>query len=405
MGSPIVADIREQMEVIRRGVVEIISEEELVEKLRRGKPLRIKAGFDPTAPDLHLGHTVLLQKLKQFQDLGHQVIFLIGDFTAMIGDPSGRNETRPALSAGDVKKNVRTYQEQVFKVLDPNKTQVKFNSEWLGPMSAMQFAELGAKQTVARMLERDDFKKRFKEEKDISLLEFYYPLIQAYDSVILDADVELGGTDQKFNLLMGRTVQRRYEKESQVVMTLPLLVGTDGVQKMSKSYGNYIGINEPASEIVGKVMSVSDELMWTYYELLSDLSSAKIQALREAVSRGTEHPKEAKQRLAVEIAARFQGKKAAEEAAREFENVFRNKGLPDDVECVRLCGEGGKKLVVDLLTELEMAPSKTEARRLIRQGAVTIDDRRITEIEFELESTGEHLLKVGKRRFKKVRFH
>jgi len=397
-------DISEALKIIKRGTVELISEEELVKKLSKGKPLRIKAGFDPTAPDLHLGHTVLLQKLKQFQDLGHQVIFLVGDFTAMIGDPTGVSETRKPLTSEQVKENAKTYEEQVFKVLDRKKTEVRFNSEWLNPMSALQFAELGSKQTVARMLERDDFKKRFKEEKDISILEFYYPLIQAYDSIQLKADVELGGTDQKFNLLMGRTLQRRYGQESQVVMTLPLLIGTDGVQKMSKSYGNVIGITEPAREIFGKIMSLSDDVMWSYYELLSDLSQEAIRRLRDAVAGGEQHPMKVKKNLAFEIARRFHGEAAAKGAEEEFETIFGKKGLPNEIEEVRLPADGKKRALVDLLAELKLASSKTEARRLIQQSAVLVDDKKVTQVDTSLESTGQYLIKVGKRRFKRVSF-
>lgn len=398
-------DIESQLEVIKRGAVEIISEDELAGKLRRGKPLRVKAGFDPTTPDLHLGHTVLLQKLKQFQQLGHTVIFLIGDFTAMIGDPSGRSETRPPLSEDDVKKNVRTYEEQAFKILDPKKTQVVFNSAWMSRLSSKEMIHLASLQTVARMLERDDFEKRYKKGEAIAIHEFLYPLLQGYDSVQLNADIEIGGTDQKFNLLVGRGLQRDWSQEPQVVMTLPLLVGTDGVQKMSKSYGNVIGITEPAREIIGKVMSLSDSVKWSYYELLSDLRSDDLDSLRQAVAGGREHPKEVKMRLAIEIATRFCGKEAAENAAREFDHVFKNKGLPDNIESVRLQADGKKRLLVDLISELEMAFSKTEARRLIRQGAVTVNEKRVDGIEFEIGPTGEYLVKVGKRRYKRIQFY
>lgn len=397
-------DVTSQLTVLKRGAVELLSEAELVEKLRRGKSLRIKAGFDPTAPDLHLGHTVLLQKLKQFQELGHQVIFLIGDFTAMIGDPSGRNETRPSLSEADIKKNVKTYEEQVFKILDPKKTQVVFNSAWMEKISSKELLQLASRQTVARMLERDDFERRYKKGESIAIHEFLYPLLQGYDSVQIRSDVEIGGTDQKFNLLVGRELQRHYGQEPQVVLTLPLLIGTDGIQKMSKSYGNTIGITEPAQEIFGKVMSLSDDLMWSYFELLSDLPSEEIKSLRKAVHDEVEHPKAVKMRLAREITARFHGGAQAEQAQSEFENIFKNKGLPDNIEILRMPCGGENRLLVDLMMDAELAPSKTEARRLIRQGAVSVNDKRVEEIEERLQSSGEYLLKVGKRRFKKLLF-
>ncbi len=400
----VVVDIEEQLKILKRGAVEVIQETEIVEKLKRGRPLRVKAGFDPTAPDLHLGHTVLLQKLKQFQNLGHHVIFLIGDFTGMIGDPTGVSETRKTLTPEQVKENAKTYEQQVFKILDREKTEVRFNSEWLSQMSVLQFAELGSKQTVARMLERDDFKKRFKEEKDISIIEFYYPLIQAYDSVHLKADVELGGTDQKFNLLMGRTLQRRYGQESQIVMTLPLLVGLDGTQKMSKSYGNFIGIQEPPGEIFGKVMSISDALMWSYYELLSDLGMEDIRSLKMEVDSERQHPKDVKMRLAREIVSRFYGASAAESAASQFENIFKNKGLPDNVEIIELRDREDSPLLVDVLLKAELVPSKSEARRLIKQGGVIVDDKKVEAPDYQLVPGGEHILRVGKRRFLKVKF-
>ncbi len=397
--------VEQQLALIKRGTVEIVSEEELLQKLRKGKPLRIKAGFDPTAPDLHLGHTVLLQKLKQFQDLGHQVIFLIGDFTARIGDPSGRSETRPMLSEDQIQANAQTYLKQASKILDTKRAQVHRNSEWLSKMSALEFAALGAKQTVARMLERDDFKKRMRAGEDVTLLEFYYPLMQAQDSVVLKADVEIGGTDQLFNLLMGRTIQKRSGQEPQIVMTLPLLVGTDGVQKMSKSFGNVIGITDPPDEMFGKVMSLSDESMWTYYELLSTKGLEEIGCLKEAVSSGQAHPKGVKAALAEEITARFHGTSLASMASEEFERVFGRKEKPSDIEEVSLPSGSGKRPLVDLMAELELAPSKSEARRLIRQSAVTINDRKVTDLESSLGPTGEYLLKVGKRRYKRVRFY
>lgn len=391
-------DIKNQLDIIKRGAVEIISEGELIEKLKRGKPLRVKAGFDPTAPDLHLGHTVLLQKMKQFQELGHHVIFLIGDFTARIGDPSGRSEVRPQLSENEIAKNVKTYEGQVFKVLDKKKTEVRFNSEWLGKMSVIEFAQLGTKQTVARMLERDDFKKRYEEGNDISILEFYYPLMQAQDSVVLKADIELGGNDQKFNLLMGRTIQKRSGVEEQVVLTMPLLVGTDGVKKMSKSYGNYIGITDEPKEMFGKLMSISDVLMWQYYELLSDKTIEEISQLKNDVSTAELHPKAAKVSLAKEIVARYHNAKKATEAAEEFDRMFSKKELPDEVP------EHRTKLnsLVDIIFEAKLAGSKSEARRLVTQGGVSVDDKRILDINTKLTAGGEYILKVGKRKFCKV---
>lgn len=392
------------LEILKRGTVEMIREEELVQKLAKGKPLRVKAGFDPTAPDLHLGHTVLLQKMKQFQDLGHQVIFLIGDFTGMIGDPTGVSETRKVLSQEQVEQNAGTYEKQVFKILDRSKTEVRFNSEWLGRMTAREFAALGSKHTVARMLERDDFKKRFKGNQDISILEFYYPLIQGYDSVVLEADIELGGTDQKFNLLMGRTMQSRYGKEPQVVMTIPLLLGTDGVQKMSKSYGNYIGITESAKEMVGKIMSLSDTTMWTYFELLSDKDLGEIAQLKKDVEGNIAHPKEVKKQLAFEIAKRFHGEAKAQDGIQEFAKVFENRGVPTEIEEAVLPGGNGLKSLVDLLLEHGLVESKSDARRLIQQKAVTVNDKKVETPDASIPMEGEYLIRVGKRRFKRLKF-
>lgn len=397
-----VHQIEESLTLLKRGVVEVLSEPELVEKIKKGKPLRVKAGFDPTAPDLHLGHTVLLQKLKQFQDLGHQVIFLIGDFTAMIGDPSGRSETRPSLSEADIKRNVRTYEEQVFKILDPKRTQTVFNSAWMDKLSTRELIQLASKQTVARMLERDDFEKRYRKGEAIAIHEFLYPLLQGYDSVQIRADVEIGGTDQKFNLLVGRELQRHFGQEPQIVMTMPLLIGIDGSQKMSKSYGNYIGITEPAKEIFGKIMSLSDDLMWSYYELLSERTVAELNSLKEGVVSGREHPKVIKMKLAHEMVARFYGETQAGAAQVEFENIFKNRGLPDNVEVFRLVPNASGYLLVDLMVQRGLVPSKTEARRMIRQGAVSLNERRIEDIELSLVDFGEYLLKVGKRRFLKI---
>jgi tyrosyl-tRNA synthetase len=384
----------QQTKLLLRGVVEVIQEKELMDKLDLKRPLRIKAGFDPTAPDLHLGHTVLLHKLRQFQDLGHDVIFLIGDFTGMIGDPSGVTETRRPLTEEDVRKNAKTYERQVFKILDRARTRVRFNSEWLGRMSAIEFARLGSKVTVARMLERDDFTKRFQEQKDISILEFYYPLLQGYDSVELRADVELGGTDQKFNLLMGRTLQRRYGQEEQVVMTLPLLEGTDGVRKMSKSYGNYIALEDPPSEMFGKIMSISDVLMVRYYELLTDHDLDAIRAM---------HPMEAKLKLAEELVGHYHSKEAASRAHQEFDQKFRKKMfVGDTIKLSDSATVAARTDIVHVLVESKLVKSKSEARRLIQQGAVDIDGQRITDINYTLARGKTYQIKVGKKQFVSV---
>ena len=387
---------REQIELLRRGAVEILLEEELVKKLERGTPLKIKAGFDPTAPDLHLGHTVLLQKMKQFQELGHEVIFLIGDFTGLIGDPTGRSETRKPLTREVVEKNAATYKEQVFKILDPNKTIVDFNSRWMGKMDAVGLIELAAKQTVARMLEREDFKTRYQNQQSITIHEFLYPLIQGYDSVALKADVELGGTDQRFNLLVGRELQRESGQEPQVVLTMPLLEGTDGVNKMSKSLGNYIGINEPPEDIFGKMMSISDELMWRYAELLSDRPLPEIQRIKNDVGAGTAHPMEFKKNLAQEIVARFHGNAAAEAAREYFETRFQKRQVPKNIrtqfsppERVGIC---------QLLVDLKFARSKREARGLVAQGAVRVDGQAVSDINFEFQRKLHRLVEVGKMR-------
>ena len=399
-------DITAQLSIIKRGAVELISEEELLEKLKKsiktGKPLRIKAGFDPTAPDLHLGHTVLIQKLKQFQELGHHIIFLIGDFTGMIGDPTGRSETRKPLTREEVFKNAETYKKQIFKMLNPEKTQIVFNSEWFANMNVLEVVKLGSMQTVARMLEREDFKKRFHNQQDITILEFYYPLFQAYDSVYLKADVELGGADQLFNLLMGRTLQKKMGQEPQVVITMPLLEGTDGVQKMSKSLGNYIGITESPGEIFGKIMSVSDDLMVKYYELLSSLSNTELEELKQGLKNGTAHPRDAKVRLAKEITARFHGTDAAIKAASEFDKIFKSKGIPEDIEEKTITIQTDDIGVIDLLKATALAPSTSEARRLIQQGGVSIDGTKISDINLRFPAHKDYLLQVGKRRFAKV---
>lgn len=401
--------VAEQLEIIKRGTVEILPEEELRERLERslktGAPLKVKAGFDPTAPDLHLGHTVLLEKMKHFQQLGHEVIFLIGDFTAMIGDPSGQSETRPALTEEEVRKNAETYQRQLFKILDPEKTRIVFNSQWMGRMSARELVELAGKYTVARMLERDDFHRRLSQELPISIHEFLYPLIQGYDSVALEADVELGGTDQKFNLLVGRELMRNFGLAPQVIITTPLLEGLDGVAKMSKSLGNYVGIEEPPAEIFGKLMSISDPLMMRYYELVSELSLEELSHLKQELASGRKHPKEAKGELAKEIVARFHGQEAADQANREFERVFTHRETPSQVPEMEVKAEEEAIWVVKLLADkLSLARSRSEARRLIEAGAVEINGQRITNPDLEIKAKGEALVRVGKRAFVKVRF-
>jgi len=403
-----VQSVSDQLARIKKGVQEIIREEELTEKLAKslagGAPLRVKAGFDPTAPDLHLGHTVLLHKLKTFQDLGHQVIFLIGDFTGLIGDPSGKSETRPPLTEEEVKANAVTYERQIFKVLDPEKTVVDFNSRWMKPMRAQDLIRLAARHTVARMLERDDFHKRYVSQTPISIHEFLYPLIQAYDSVALQADVELGGTDQKFNLLVGRDIQREYGQAPQVVITLPLLEGLDGVQKMSKSLGNYVGIDEPPQAMFGKLMSISDVLMLRYYELLSDITPTALAQLRQDLESGARHPRDAKEALAVELVARYHGAGAAREAAAEFARIFREGGLPDDIEEVTVAAASGASGLAPprLLVAARLAPSTSEARRLITQGGVQVDGHKVTDLELELPGNRTYLVQVGKRRFKRI---
>jgi tyrosyl-tRNA synthetase len=398
-----------QLALIRRGTVEILPEEEMAAKLKRslatGQPLRIKAGFDPTAPDLHLGHTVLIQKLKHFQELGHQVIFLIGDFTGMIGDPSGKSETRKPLTEAEVLENAKTYERQIYKILDPEKTLVDFNSRWMKPLSAQGLIELAAKHTVARMLEREDFHQRFTNHAPISIHEFLYPLVQGYDSVALRADVELGGTDQKFNLLVGRELQREYGQEPQVVLTMPLLEGLDGVQKMSKSLGNYVGIDEPPQEMFGKLMSISDTLMLRYYELLSDLSVADLERLKADLEGGALHPKLAKENLAKEMVNRYHGQAAAEDAAREFAAVFRDGALPDQIEEVALTVSEKSVWLPKVLHQAGLTGGTSEARRLIQQGGVQVDGTKVSNVDLELSTGQAYLLRVGKRKFKRVYLH
>lgn len=389
-------DPRQQLEIIRRGAVEILHEEELLKKLARRTVLKIKAGFDPTAPDLHLGHTVLIQKMKQFQELGHEVIFLIGDFTGMIGDPSGRSETRKPLSRQEVAINAETYKEQIFKILDPKKTLIEFNSRWMEKMEAVSLIELSAKYTVARILEREDFKQRYQKQQSISIHEFLYPLIQGYDSVVLRADVELGGTDQRFNLLVGRELQREYGQEPQVVLTMPLLEGTDGVNKMSKSLHNYIAIQEPPEEIFGKMMSVSDELMWRYAELLSDKGLDEIQRARQEVATGQSHPMEFKKSLAYEMVSRYYGRPAADSAREYFEARHQKKSVPKNIR--KRFSPPERVGICQLLLDLQFVRSKAEAKRLIAQGAVRVDGRTVKEVEFEFRGKVHSLIEVGKTR-------
>jgi len=403
------AEIKRQMEIISRGTVDLISTDELTSKLERsletGEPLRIKAGFDPTAPDLHLGHTVLLQKMKHFQDLGHHVLFLIGDFTGMIGDPTGRSETRVALTEEQVASNARTYQEQTFKILDPDRTEVVFNSTWMKEMDSGGLIQLAARYSVARMLERDDFRKRYSEQRHISIHEFLYPLVQGYDSVAIRADVELGGTDQKFNLLVGRDLQRAYEQEPQVVITMPLLEGTDGVQKMSKSYDNYVGVTESPGEIYGKLMSVSDELMFRYYELLSSISLDELEVLSREVESGTVHPMDAKRSLAREIVTRYHDSSAALEAEEQFNKRFSDRKpleeMADD-ESVEAYELNEPKELFRVVHEVR-GVSTSEAIRMIRGGAVKVMDGKITDTKYLVTPGQDKVIRVGKKFYRILR--
>lgn len=398
MSSPLsIKNIDEQIKLIRRGIVDLINEEDLRKKLARNKPLNIKVGFDPTAPDLHLGHTVVIHKMRHFQELGHNVTFLIGDFTGRIGDPSGRSETRPPLTEEQVIVNANTYKEQIFKILDPEKTTVAFNSKWLNALTPTEFLKLMSNCTVARMLERDDFSKRYKEERPIAIHEFFYPLAQAYDSVALQTDVEMGGTDQTFNLLMGRTLQSHYGQEPQCIITVPLLEGLDGVRKMSKSYGNYIGIAESPKDQFGKAMSISDELMWRYYELISSKSLEEIEQMRQDVGTGKRHPKTVKEELAFEIVERYHGKDKAEEARQGFNAVFAKGGVPEDApkyECV----EGDESAPINFLAASGVADSKSAAKRLVQQGALSINDEKYTDAYAPVKK-GEYTVKCGKKNF------
>ena len=385
-----------QMVELRRGAAEILLEADLARKLARGKPLRIKAGFDPTAPDLHLGHTVLINKMRQFQELGHEVVFLIGDFTGMIGDPTGKSATRPRLTPEEIAANARTYEQQIYKILDPARTTIDFNSRWMKELGAAGLIELAARYTVARMLERDDFEKRYRSGQPIAVHEFLYPLVQGYDSVALRADVELGGTDQKFNLLVGRTLQESYGQEAQVVLTMPLLEGLDGVQKMSKSLGNYIGINEPAPDMFGKLMSISDTLMWRYFELLSFRSVADIAALQQGVA-GGRNPRDVKFELGVEIVDRFHGAGAGAAVRDEFVRRFSQGALPDEVPEVTLALPAPDAKLAQVLKEAQLAPSTSAAYRLIEQGGVRIEGDKVSDRELRLAIPGCYLIQVGKR--------
>ncbi len=393
--------VDEQILAIERGAEEILTEDELRDKLASGRPLRVKAGFDPTAPDLHLGHTVLINKMRQFQDLGHEVIFLIGDFTGMIGDPSGRNATRPALTADEVEHNADTYKSQIFRILDEAKTRVDFNSRWMNKLDAAGLIELAAKYTVARMLERDDFDKRYKSEQPISIHEFLYPLIQGFDSVALEADVELGGTDQKFNLLVGRQIQQAYGQPRQVVLTMPLLEGLDGVNKMSKSLGNYVGITDEPDDMFGKLMSVSDDLMWRYFELLSFRPLGEIEELRSQVDAGA-NPRDAKFELAGEIVSRFHNPERADKAKNTFISRFKDGAMPDHIEAVTVQATEGNIGVAHLLRQAQLVSSTSEAFRMIKQGAVRIDGERIADRALEIPAGSTHIYQVGKRRFARV---
>jgi len=394
--------MRAQLEDIKRGVVEILVEAELETRLEEARPLRVKAGFDPTAPDLHLGHTVLLNKMRQFQDLGHEVMFLIGDFTGMIGDPTGKSATRPPLTRDEVIANARSYESQIFKILDPEKTLVMFNSSWMGEMSAVDLIQLAARHTVARMLERDDFDKRYKSGQAIAIHEFLYPLIQGYDSVAMKADVELGGTDQKFNLLVGRQLQEAYGQRPQTVITMPLLEGLDGVQKMSKSLGNYVGITEAPDEMFGKLMSISDELMWRYFELLSFRPMEEIRQWRKEADAGA-NPRDYKVRLAEEIITRFHSAEDASEARRRFEARFREGAMPEDMPELSLEAGSEGLPIAQVLKQARLTSSTSDAMRMLKQGAVRIDGERVTDRGLRLTAGACHVFQVGKRRFARVK--
>ncbi|HUM95929.1 MAG TPA: tyrosine--tRNA ligase [Candidatus Competibacter sp.] len=397
--------LEESLELIKRGAVDLLLEEELVERLKSGRPLRVKAGFDPTAPDLHLGHTVLINKLRQFQELGHHVMFLIGDFTGMIGDPTGKNVTRKPLNREQILENAQTYQEQVFKILDPDKTEVLFNSSWFERMTPADFIHLAAKHTVARMLERDDFGKRYANGQPIAIHEFLYPLVQGYDSVAMRADVELGGTDQKFNLLVGRELQKHYHQPPQIVLTMPILEGLDGVQKMSKSLGNYVGIRDEPDEMFGKLMSVSDPLMWRYFELLSFRPASEIAEWQGQIAREVLNPRDVKFKLAEELVGRFHGAEAAGKALAAFVERFQKGRLPEDLTEVSVQSRDGRLPIANLLKQAGLAESTSEALRLIQQGAVRIDGERVGSRDLELMAGSSHVCQVGKRRAAKISVH
>lgn len=393
--------VEDALQQIKRGADEILVEQELISKLKEGRPLRIKAGFDPTAPDLHLGHTVLINKLKQFQDLGHEILFLIGDFTGMIGDPTGKSATRPALTQEEVLENAKSYQDQVFKILDPEKTKVMFNSEWMSKMSSSDMIKLAGKFTVARMLERDDFSKRYKNNQSISIHEFLYPLVQGWDSVAMKADVELGGTDQKFNLLVGRELQRAEGMSPQVILTMPILEGLDGVQKMSKSLNNYIGINDEPKDMFGKIMSVNDDLMWRYFELLSFRPMDEISEFRAKVADGA-NPRDIKFLLAEELITRFHSLDAAKNAHTDFIQKFQKGAIPDELDVFELTISEEGIAIASLIKEAGLLSSTSEAMRMIKQGAVKIDGNKVEDKGLRFAEAGEFVLQVGKRKFKKI---
>ena len=394
-------DIQQQLAIIKKGVDELLLENELIEKLKQNRPLRVKLGFDPTAPDLHLGHAVVLTKMRQLQDLGHHIMFLVGDFTGMIGDPTGKNSTRPPLTHEQVKINAETYTTQAFKILDPNKTEICFNSTWLGELGAAGMLKLAASQTVARMLERDDFSKRFKNNQSISIHEFMYPLLQGYDSVAMRADIELGGTDQKFNLLMGRELQKSHGQATQVVITMPLLVGLDGVNKMSKSLGNYIGIAESATDIFGKVMSISDELMWTYFDLVSLKTPEQIDELKQAIAAG-ENPRNVKVQLAMELVARFHDQTEADKALADFETKFKRNEIPEDLVLQEVQLSADNIGLGVLLKQAGLVASTSEGTRMIEQGGVKIDGEKISDKNHLLSKGATFVVQVGKRKFAKL---
>ena len=393
--------MKKNLNLIKRGIDELISEEELLAKLKSKKQLVVKAGFDPTAPDLHLGHTVLINKLRHFQQLGHQIIFLIGDFTGMIGDPSGKNKTRPALDEKEIKENAKSYEKQVFKILDPKLTHVRFNSEWSNKLGAEGIIKLASQYNLARMLERDDFSKRYKSNQTIALHEFLYPLIQANDSIALKADIELGGTDQKFNLLVGRELQRAFGQEPQVVITVPILEGLDGKNKMSKSLDNYVGIDEAPNEMFGKIMSISDELMWRWFDLLSFKTTDEIKELKADQTNGR-NPRDIKIELAKELISRFHDEESADLAETNFINQFQKKNIPDDLEEVSLVLSEDSIPLANLLKDCEMTSSTSEAIRMIKQGAVRIDEKKITDTKYKISSGSSAVYQVGKRKFKKI---